>query len=413
MGRSKQPYTILPPESKGGSYRYRLGSDLKRKKKSTGKKTHREAILFCEALLKADSRGDQLFRFYAKDFYIDGKCPYQAIKRRAGKQIDKETLKDERSRLEGYLLPAFGDIMLKDLSVQHWDHWLGEIEAGKILTKGLSPHKPADGTINRIRRCLIQVLDVAVRHGIITTNVARLTESMSQSSYKRRDPLSDEEINILFPEGEKELLKIWGSYDRVALFSLLLHSGIRSGEVQALKWSKVDFALGGVIIDKAIQYDGKIGSPKGKIPRAFVIPKKTMLILKKWKSITLKNGENDFVFYQANSKDQIRGDTILTVFRRVLKTNKINPNKNLNVHSLRHTFTTRLAEQLPIEAVMAFTGHKSIKMVERYTHPDMQKELANIKCKYGKEINTIWNVKKTGGQNRKTTKTEQDVSDSQ
>ena len=39
-------------------------------------------------------------------------------------------------------------------------------------------------------------------------------------------------------------------------------------------------------------------------------------------------------------------------------------------HDLRHTFTTRLLEAgVGIRSIMAITGHKSLAMFQRYSHP--------------------------------------------
>lgn len=394
MGRTKQPYTLIEPEKKGGAYLYRMGYDSKRPAaRSTGKTTKREAILFCEHLLNNKGKSDPTLKEYTKDFYIFNKCPYAASRRRTGKPVDERTLGDERSRLENYILPAFGDIKLKDLSPVHWDRWLEDIESGKVLTKGLHPHTVADGTVNRIRRTLIQILDVAKKHGLVQSNVIRDTEPMSQSTYKPREVLEPEDIKRLFPEDNAELLKIWKSNERVALFSLFLTSGLRSGEVQALKWCKISFKDGGIIVDKAIKYSGKSGVTKTGTPRVLILPKQTLAHLKCWYEATPKKGNDDYLFYNRKSEDHVRGDSVLKLFKRVLKQQGFDPKRNLVVHSFRHTFTTALAEKLPVEDVMAFTGHKSASMIARYSHPNYATTLKAMRGKYDSQIAAIWQEK--------------------
>ncbi|MBN1519511.1 MAG: tyrosine-type recombinase/integrase [Spirochaetales bacterium] len=394
MGRTKQPYTLIKPEIKGGPYLYRMGYDTKRPAaRSTGKTTRREAILYCEDMLKNKGKSDPSLKEYTKDFYIIDKCPYAASRRRTGKPVDERTLGDERSRLENYILPAFGDIKLKDLSPVHWDHWLEDIESGKVLTKGLHPHKVADGTVNRIRRTLIQILDIAKRHGIVQTNVIRDTDPMSQSTYKPRDTLEPEDIKRLFPEDKAELLKIWKSDERVALYSLFLTSGLRSGEIQALRWHKISFEDGGIIVDKAIKYSGKSGATKTDTPRVLILPKQTLAHLKCWYDATPKKGDDNYLFYNRKGDDHVRGDSVLHFFKRVLKQQGFDPKRNLVVHSFRHTFTTALAEKMPIEDVMAFTGHKSASMIARYSHPNYASTLKTMKMKYDSQVAAIWQEK--------------------
>jgi len=221
------------------------------------------------------------------------------------------------------------------------------------------------------------------------------------------------EISILFPASDDGLLAIWGSNERIALYGLLLTAGLRSGEVQALKWGKVRFKESGIIIDEVVKFDGSIGLPKGMIPRVLVLPSRTMNQLAKWKAESAKNEDDNYVFYQADQVRHIRGDSILTHFKRVLKKNNIDPTKNLVVHSLRHTFTTKIAEYLPVNTVMSFTGHKSIKMVMRYTHPNLNNELKNMKQKYNKTVATIWEREEKKQKTKKNKKSETDSIEAQ
>lgn len=44
---------------------------------------------------------------------------------------------------------------------------------------------------------------------------------------------------------------------------------------------------------------------------------------------------------------------------------------DLHFHDLRHTATTRLAKKLPnLIELAAVTGHKDVRMLARYYHPD-------------------------------------------
>ncbi len=390
MGRAKEPYTIVKPESKGGSFRYRLGTDPLRRLRSTGKKSRREAVLFCESLLLKDDRAGAPLKTFAADLFVDGKCPIQVIRRRNGSNIDTRSMRDDRSRLDNYILPEFGDIPLKDIKLIHWDHWMIKVESGKIITKGLHPHTPTPATINHVRRTFIRILDYAVRSGIIESNIMRTSECLPQNLYKARDSLSDSEINVLFPKDEKEMLKIWGSEDRVALFSLLLTAGIRSGEVRALRWKDILFKNGGIVVGCAFKYDGSLGTTKGKETRAIPLPEVTMSRLKKWKDISIKKSDTDFVFCDSESGKPIRSDTILTIFKTVLTKHKIDKKKNIVIHSLRHTYTTKMSSTLPIQRVMAMTGHKSVAMIARYNHPDHIEQVKKMREEIGGVLEELW-----------------------
>jgi integrase len=57
-------------------------------------------------------------------------------------------------------------------------------------------------------------------------------------------------------------------------------------------------------------------------------------------------------------------------FKRALKKTDI---VDFHFHDLRHTAITAMAEKLPnLMELSAVTGHKSLAMLKRYYHPDVE-----------------------------------------
>jgi integrase len=66
----------------------------------------------------------------------------------------------------------------------------------------------------------------------------------------------------------------------------------------------------------------------------------------------------------------IKAHCVSTVFNRARDRAKL---EDLHFHDLRHTAITHLAEKLPnLLELSSVTGHKSLKMLKRYYHPDPQ-----------------------------------------
>ncbi len=62
--------------------------------------------------------------------------------------------------------------------------------------------------------------------------------------------------------------------------------------------------------------------------------------------------------------------TVDAAFKRALKKTGI---VDFHFHDLRHTAITAMAEKLPnLIELSAVTGHKSLTMLKRYYHPDVQ-----------------------------------------
>jgi len=63
--------------------------------------------------------------------------------------------------------------------------------------------------------------------------------------------------------------------------------------------------------------------------------------------------------------------------------------EDFRFHDLRHTFASRLVQKgIPLYEVMHLTGHKSLEMVQRYSHlaPDYQERAIAALNSYGTEL---------------------------
>jgi integrase len=124
---------------------------------------------------------------------------------------------------------------------------------------------------NTILYTLKLVMREAKRDGII--DMVPEFEPFKRSS-KRQDVLSGEELEGLFPDDEKELIRIWKrsddmrkEQDEIALmfgtiFCVAVSAGLRSGEARALHRDQISIENGGLAIDRAVDDLGLIGPLK-------------------------------------------------------------------------------------------------------------------------------------------------------
>ena len=168
-----------------------------------------------------------------------------------------------------------------------------------------------------------------------------------------------------------------------------LYTGLRIGELCALQWKDVDFINNTIFITKTvqrvkndnIQIKNKtklaVGTPKTEHSiRVIPIPKFLINLLKEY-----KNDDEIFIF----SNSLIPKDTrsYEKYFGRILKKCEI---KNVNFHSLRHTFATRSRESgMDIKILSELLGHSSYKItLDIYVHTSIEfkKDSVNILVKY-------------------------------
>lgn len=162
------------------------------------------------------------------------------------------------------------------------------------------------------------------------------------------------------------------------IFKLLAYSGMRVGELCALKWSDIDFEEESISITKTTY------NPKNNIKEYQLVPPKTikakrkidvdpsvLTLLEKHKAeqnkILMKYRKtyhnNDFVFAKMDeNKPDYLGypELIKTIENRMKRLLKLaGLNQELTPHSLRHTHTSLLAEAgVGLEEIMDRLGHK-------------------------------------------------------
>lgn len=161
----------------------------------------------------------------------------------------------------------------------------------------------------------------------------------------------------------EKLQKVSPQLHNMALVSL--HTGMRAGEIFALKWGHLDFENGLI----------HIADPKsGRARKAFMTP----TIKEMFEG--LDPGEREDSIFHSRVGGPIQ--SVSHAFDRVVKELKFNegitdPRQKVTFHSLRHTFASWLAIQgTPILTIKELLGHQSLAMTERYAHliPDQKRQ---------------------------------------
>ena len=153
--------------------------------------------------------------------------------------------------------------------------------------------------------------------------------------------------------------------DKLFGILLCLYSGLRIGELIALRWSDIDFAKGLLTVSKSC-HDSKNGliidEPKTATSRRVIpLPKQLLPILKSIK----KKSASPFVVSASGNPVSVR--SYQRSFELLLKKLKI---LHKGFHSLRHTFATRALEcGMDVKTLSEILGHKNPTVtLNRYAH---------------------------------------------
>jgi len=281
-----------------------------------------------------------------------------------------------RAHLENHLFPKFGDLPLHRFNAVMLEEWL--------LTLELANH-----TRNQIVYSLRMVVKEAVRAGVLHYDPLAGVERFSTHDIAERDILTEGDIEKLFPDDPAAFTAAWPMFSDGVMFATALSAGLRSGELRALKWQDINWQLSGILIQRALSIKQVLGPPKGKEYRAVPIPERTLGLLEAWFHSTAYDAVNDFCFPDADGYPLSRF-TVLDRFRKALERARIETaGRRIVVHSLRHTFNTRMRQRLADSDLRLLTGHKDARMTEHYDHAGLVDRLKQLQP-HRTAIDSFW-----------------------
>jgi integrase len=229
-------------------------------------------------------------------------------------------------------------------------------------------------SVNYIHVCLHKALKQALMDGLIPRNVAGAVKS-PQVHRQEATPLSPEQVKVLLAAAHGDRLE--------ALFILALHTGLRRGELLALKWPDVDLEAGKLSVQRSLAADGTFNPPKRKnskrsvrLTTAAVEAIKSHRAAQNQERLTLGSlwDDHDLIFPNRSGRPMSGGNLYHRDWKNLLKRACL-PH-TFTFHSLRHTFaTTLLRQNVNPKIVQEALGHATItQTMDTYSHvmPDMQ-----------------------------------------
>ena len=146
---------------------------------------------------------------------------------------------------------------------------------------------------------------------------------------------------------------------------LSLHSGLRAGEIRALKWGDVNFERKTLILKDT--KDTKSGQTQSGKTRIAFLTADGLLILKEMD----RKSPEDFVFQGKDGKMLAETSRIFSEVVDNLGFNEGITDRRQKVvfHTCRHTYASWLVEQgVDLYIVKELLGHCTIAVTERYAH---------------------------------------------
>lgn len=305
----------------------------------------------------------------------------QWLKNYAVISIRPSTYINYEGYVHNHIIPAFGKIPLQDITpviVQNF--YNQKFESGRADGKGGLSAK----TIRNMHNMLHQAFEQAKINGIIMNNPADGAVIPRQEK---------KEMRVLSVQEQKALLKVLHLHRLGFAILFDLATGLRIGELCALKWSDVNFNKRTIKISRTLQrikkskleqiygekttaiIEGNVKTNSGF--REIPLPDKIFekLLLHRQKQIEEMEYYKDFYtdkgyIFTMPLGTCVEPHTMRDAFEFLLKEADI---KHANFHALRHTFATRAIENgVNVKTLSDILGHSQVQItMDLYCHTSL------------------------------------------
>lgn len=266
-----------------------------------------------------------------------------------------------------------GNMKIKKLTTHDLQFFFNRMRVSARVQRKESEKKPAGLAAKSIRNMYFFVshaLDRAVIEKLIPENPAKgIVLPKKERPEMKTMPLDD--LKKFFQEARNS-----GVFE---LYYTELATGLRRGELLALKWEDMDFVGNSIYVHSQMtRMKGKVQESPLKTANAYqsiIVSEDVMTILKEKRE--RENGFSKYVF-SSPSGGPISPDSVLNMLHRVLKRAGL---EKVRFHDLRHTFATlALQNGVDVKTLSGLLGHYSAGFtLDTYGHitNDMKRDAAN------------------------------------
>lgn len=283
-----------------------------------------------------------------------------AVRNRSGDRYKPSTLRGYEQALREYVYPWLGGAKLQELRAADVQRL-----ADDLVGRGLNP-----STVRNALMPLRAICRRGLRQGDLSTNPTIGVELPAVRGRRSR---------IVTPPEAESLIRAVPPEDQL-LWAVAFYTGLRRGELQALRWRDIDINRGVVNVERSWDQKSGLIAPKSsagrrRAPIASVL--RDYLL-----ADTQATAADQLVFGRKNGRP-FNPTTVAQRARRAWKEAKLEP---VTLHECRHTFATlMIAAGVNAKALQTFMGHASITItLDRYGHlfPGSEEEAAALLDSY-------------------------------
>lgn len=290
---------------------------------------------------------------------------WDAFESDRGLALKASTLRDYKRCVANWFVPHFGSTPLHRITRENVQDLVRAMQAGRHRKRGDAVGLAAKSIRNHLT-FLSTLFNYAVRERrwLKENPAALVTVPADERAYTGElQFLRPFEVNDLTAAAAADA--VYGTVDRVLLLTAAM-SGLRQGELLALRWESVDFAGGRLRVVRNL-VRGAETSTKGKCRRSVPMASTIAGALAELREQTACSGLDDLVFADPQTRRSLARTPVMRRYRRALRAAGLD--EGFRFHDLRHTFgTTMAAAGKPRRTIQEWMGHQSGDTTEIYMH---------------------------------------------
>lgn len=263
-------------------------------------------------------------------------------------RISHTTYNGYMKSVEGTLIPEFGDCLVRELQPSQIAAWAKRCSK-KLTRKTVANH------LLPLRNMYAEI-ETNENHPnpVKKVNLSLYFTRKQKAGLEHHsiDPFDQDEIQTLISETSgqtRNLIQFWA------------FTGLRSGEVVALRWSNIDFSKKKARIDCSVSLDEESSTKTGETRTIDLLPPALNALMSQH-NLT---GDNEFVFVDQKYKTRYKGDQAIRkkAWAPIFKESKV---RYRYPYQLRHSFATMMLMAGEDERWVAkMLGHSSLEMLRR------------------------------------------------
>ena len=292
--------------------------------------------------------------------------------------IRPNTISRYRGLLQLHVYPYLGEYQISKITTIQIQRMYNDLKENgrrtnvKKLGKGLSGN-----TVRGIHMLLHEIMEYALKENMILKNPTNGT-TIPKIEPVELQVLNEKQLKTFISALQSD--KAWSDF-----FYLEIMTGLRRGEICALRWSDLDTVEKKLYVNRSASYQGEVGKTKTLYSeRVIKLPQSVYEVLVE----RLKTSQSEWIFpHPKDMSKPMPGDIALRRWRKILESAGL---PHIRFHDLRHTFATHaVSAGIDPKTLSSILGHsKASFSLDRYGHvtAEMQKGAAKTMGRFFEDL---------------------------